>query len=44
MPPRFFGNKTRSEIAAQPGISQTHVSRLPAQTLERLRRGLPTGA
>jgi RNA polymerase sigma-B factor len=33
---RFFGNKTQSEIAAEIGISQMHVSRLLARALERL--------
>lgn len=37
---RFFGNKTQSEIAADVGLSQMHVSRLLAQTLRRLRREL----
>ncbi len=37
---RFFGNKTQSEIAADVGLSQMHVSRLLAQTLRQLRREL----
>ncbi|MEV4002525.1 SigB/SigF/SigG family RNA polymerase sigma factor [Actinomadura sp. NPDC049753] len=41
---RFFGNETQSQIAARLGISQMHVSRLLAQTLEHLREGLLTGA
>lgn len=35
---RFFGNQTQTQIADRVGISQMHVSRLLAQTLERLRR------
>jgi RNA polymerase sigma-B factor len=35
---RFFGNLTQTQIADRVGISQMHVSRLLAQTLERLRR------
>jgi RNA polymerase sigma-B factor len=34
---RFFGNQTQSQIAAQLGISQMHVSRLLARTLAQLR-------
>ena len=37
---RFFDNKTQSEIATELGISQMHVSRLLARTLERLREGM----
>ena len=37
---RFFGNMTQSQIAAQLGISQMHVSRLLARTLVRLRAEL----
>ena len=37
---RFFGNMTQTQIADQVGISQMHVSRLLAQTLDRLRTGL----
>jgi RNA polymerase sigma-B factor len=34
---RFFGNMTQSQIAADLGISQMHVSRLLARTLAQLR-------
>ncbi|WP_406631107.1 SigB/SigF/SigG family RNA polymerase sigma factor [Amycolatopsis sp. WGS_07] len=34
---RFFGNMTQSKIAERIGLSQMHVSRLLAQTLEKLR-------
>jgi RNA polymerase sigma-B factor len=37
---RFFRNMTQSEIAAEVGISQMHVSRLLARTLTQLREGL----
>ncbi len=37
---RFFGNMTQSQIAADIGISQMHVSRLLSQTLSKLREGL----
>jgi len=37
---RFFGNQTQSQIAAELGISQMHVSRLLARTLAQLREGL----
>jgi RNA polymerase sigma-B factor len=37
---RFFKNMTQSEIAAEVGISQMHVSRLLARTLAHLREGL----
>ncbi|MDQ6874528.1 MAG: RNA polymerase sigma factor SigF [Actinomycetota bacterium] len=37
---RFFGNMTQSQIAAEIGISQMHVSRLLARTLADLREGL----
>jgi RNA polymerase sigma-B factor len=37
---RFFGNMTQSQIAADLGISQMHVSRLLARTLTQLRAGL----
>ncbi|HEX7355453.1 MAG TPA: RNA polymerase sigma factor SigF [Mycobacteriales bacterium] len=37
---RFFGNQTQSQIAAELGISQMHVSRLLARTLAQLRTGL----
>lgn len=35
---RFFRQQTQSQIAEQLGISQMHVSRLLAQTLDRLRQ------
>ena len=42
---RFFGNLTQTQIANEVGISQMHVSRLLAQTLNRLRGRLdPDGA
>jgi RNA polymerase sigma-B factor len=34
---RFFGNQTQTQIAAQVGLSQMHVSRLLARTLVTLR-------
>jgi RNA polymerase sigma-B factor len=37
---RFYGNQTQSQIAAQLGISQMHVSRLLARTLAQLREQL----
>ena len=37
---RFFGGMTQSQIAAELGISQMHVSRLLARTLGQLREGL----
>jgi RNA polymerase sigma-B factor len=37
---RFFGNMTQSQIAAQLGISQMHVSRLLAHAMGVLREGL----
>jgi RNA polymerase sigma-B factor len=37
---RFYGNQTQSQIAAQLGISQMHVSRLLARTLTQLREQL----
>lgn len=37
---RFFGNMTQTQIAEHVGISQMHVSRLLAQTLDRLRTSL----
>ncbi|HXV93184.1 MAG TPA: SigB/SigF/SigG family RNA polymerase sigma factor [Pseudonocardia sp.] len=37
---RFFGSMTQTQIAEEVGISQMHVSRLLAQTLDRLRRRL----
>lgn len=36
---RFVQDMTQSEIAAEEGISQMHVSRLLARTLEQLRQG-----
>ncbi|WP_060712866.1 sigma-70 family RNA polymerase sigma factor [Pseudonocardia sp. HH130629-09] len=33
---RFYGDRTQSQIAADPGISQMHVSRLLSRTLSRL--------
>lgn len=40
---RFFGGLTQTEIAAQVGLSQMHVSRLLSRTLTRLRRQLDAG-
>jgi len=37
---RFYGNQTQSQIAAQLGISQMHVSRLLSAALAKLREGL----
>lgn len=37
---RFVHNMTQSQIAARIGVSQVHVSRLLARTLETLRTGL----
>ncbi|MBE7323598.1 RNA polymerase sigma factor SigF [Nocardioides sp. Y6] len=37
---RFFKNMTQSQIAAEVGISQMHVSRLLSRTLEQLRQSL----
>jgi RNA polymerase sigma-B factor len=37
---RFFGDMTQSQIAAELGISQMHVSRLLTQTLQKLRTAL----
>jgi RNA polymerase sigma-B factor len=37
---RFFRNKTQSEIAAEIGVSQMHVSRLLTRTLDQLRTSL----
>jgi RNA polymerase sigma-B factor len=37
---RFFSGMTQSQIAAELGISQMHVSRLLARTLAQLREGL----
>ena len=41
---RFFKNMTQSQIAAEVGISQMHVSRLLAKTLLQLREGLGENA
>jgi RNA polymerase sigma-B factor len=41
---RFFRGMTQSQIAAEIGISQMHVSRLLARTLQRLRESLDEGA
>jgi RNA polymerase sigma-B factor len=41
---RFFGDMTQSQIAAELGISQMHVSRLLAQTLGNLRAALVEAA
>jgi len=41
---RFFGDMTQSQIAAELGISQMHVSRLLAQTLSNLRTALVDAA
>jgi RNA polymerase sigma-B factor len=35
---RFYGNQTQSQIAAQIGVSQMHISRLIAGALTKLRR------
>jgi len=40
---RFFEDKTQTEIARMVGVSQMHVSRLLAQSLERLRNLLEEG-
>lgn len=37
---RFFKNRTQSQIAAEIGVSQMHVSRLLSRTLEQLRTSL----
>jgi RNA polymerase sigma-B factor len=37
---RFFHGMTQSQIAAEIGVSQMHVSRLLTRTLDRLREGL----
>jgi RNA polymerase sigma-B factor len=41
---RFFGNMTQSQIAAEMGISQMHVSRLLAHAMGVLREGLVADA
>jgi RNA polymerase sigma-B factor len=40
---RFFGNMTQSQIAAQVGLSQMHVSRLLSSTSGKIRRRLTAG-
>jgi RNA polymerase sigma-B factor len=40
---RFFKNRTQSEIAAEIGVSQMHVSRLLTRTLAQLRTALQEG-
>lgn len=40
---RFFKNMTQSQIAEEIGVSQMHVSRLLAKTLEQLRESLEEG-
>jgi RNA polymerase sigma-B factor len=40
---RFFKNMTQSEIAAEIGVSQMHVSRLLTRTLQQLRSALQDG-
>ncbi|GAA4807229.1 RNA polymerase sigma factor SigF [Nocardioides caeni] len=40
---RFFKNMTQSQIAEEIGVSQMHVSRLLAKTLEQLRQSLEEG-
>jgi RNA polymerase sigma-B factor len=40
---RFFRGMTQSQIAAEIGVSQMHVSRLLSRTLESLREGLESG-
>ena len=37
---RFFRNMTQSQIAAEVGVSQMHVSRLLSRTLDQLRSTL----
>ena len=37
---RFFANMTQSEIAAEVGVSQMHISRILGRTLARLRESL----
>jgi RNA polymerase sigma-B factor len=41
---RFFKNKTQSQIAAEIGVSQMHVSRLLGRTLDQLRESLQDNA
>ncbi|WP_426514078.1 RNA polymerase sigma factor SigF [Dactylosporangium sp. McL0621] len=40
---RFFGNRTQSQIAAELGLSQMHISRLLAKALQTLRGQLARG-
>jgi RNA polymerase sigma-B factor len=40
---RFYGNMTQTEIAAQVGVSQMHVSRLLSRSLMMLREALTDG-
>jgi RNA polymerase sigma-B factor len=37
---RYFGGLTQTEIAAQVGLSQMHISRLLERTLTQLRTGV----
>jgi len=37
---RYFGNMTQTQIAAEVGLSQMHVSRLLARSLRLLRAAL----
>jgi RNA polymerase sigma-B factor len=39
---RFFGDLTQTQIAAQVGLSQMHVSRLLQQSLSVIRQQLST--
>jgi RNA polymerase sigma-B factor len=41
---RFYGDQTQSQIAAELGVSQMHISRLLARVLGRLRRVLTSDA
>jgi RNA polymerase sigma-B factor len=38
---RFYGQMTQTEIAAEVGLSQMHVSRVLQRSLDRLRAALP---
>ena len=40
---RFFKGRTQSEIAAEVGVSQVHVSRILRETLHRLGDSLRAG-
>jgi RNA polymerase sigma-B factor len=40
---RFFEGRTQSEIAAQVGVSQVHISRILRDTLQRLAERLAPG-